>query len=288
MFRLRHFSLCACLLVATCAANEAAAQETPLPATPANPATPAAPLSAARHPWGQFPVGSWKQVRVISETLDSKGNVTNITLTDTKTTLVAVDTKGVSLRVEVIVEVAGKRFASQPQLTKYGYYGEAAGEPIAAKKVGDEEISINGVKIPCETRQTTLDAPPLKRTTVMQYSDAVFPHVLRRETTSTGPDGKQTHTLVETLALEMPQKVLGELKEAAVVRTIRKGQQGTSVTIEVQCEDVPGGVVEHSAQETDETGRVLRRSTLELTDYSIGIGRTDESPQIRRRKRRGR
>jgi hypothetical protein len=32
--------------------------------------------------------------------------------------------------------------------------------------------------------------------------------------------------------------------------------------------DVPGGVVSHSSKEVDKNGRLRRRSTLELLDYS--------------------
>src|SRR5687768_11687188 len=79
------------------------AQEPPMP-----------PLPQEQHPWGRFPSGSWKSVRVVTETLDDKGEVANVTRTETRTTLVAADERGYSLRIESTVEVAGKRFASQP------------------------------------------------------------------------------------------------------------------------------------------------------------------------------
>lgn len=244
-----------------------------------------------QHPWGRFPVGSWKTVRVVSETLDNDGNVANITSTDTRTTLVAADAKGFTLRVEVTVEVAGKRFVSQPQLARHGYFGEAAGEPIVMKKTGEAELVINGVKIACELQQLTLETAQRKRVSTMHHSSQVFPYILRQETTVTeGADAKPTTTLVEIVATGPPEKVLGELKPAAFVKTVRKSAAGSSITLEVQCHDVPGGVVSHSAQELNEAGRTIRRSTLDLVDYSIGNGQTNESPLIRRRKlhRRGR
>lgn len=244
-----------------------------------------AAIRIEQHPWGRFPVGSWKTVRVISETLDDDGNVANITTTDTRSTLVAADTKGFTLKVEVTVEVAGKRFVSQPQLAKHGYFGEIAGEPLAVKKTGDAELTINGVKVPCELQQLTLETAETKRVSTLHYSNAVFPYIMRRETTTTdGPDAKPSSTLVEVVATGPPEKVLGELKPAAFVKTVRNGAGGSSITMEVQCHDVPGGVVSHSAQEMNPAGRTIRRSTLELLDYSIGNGQTNENPLIRRRK----
>jgi hypothetical protein len=244
-----------------------------------------APLPPDHHPWARFPVGSWKSVRVITETLDDDGNVANVSLTDTKTSLVSTDATGVTLRTEVTVEIAGKRFASQPQLTRYGLYGETAGEMVSAKKTGEQELAINGVRFKCETRQVTFTTDQIKRVSTLQYSAERFPYVLRRETTaSDAADAKVSTTLVETIATDLPLKVLGEIEPGASVRTVRSGPKGSAVTLEVQCYNVPGGVVSHTAKEMNEAGRITRRSLLELVDYSIGIGQADENPLIRRRK----
>ena len=43
------------------------------------------------HPWGAFRPGAWKQVCVVTETLDEKGFVKNTSTIETKTTLISVD-----------------------------------------------------------------------------------------------------------------------------------------------------------------------------------------------------
>lgn len=270
MMGFRH-TACA-WLVGLLAAGVVAAQEAPLPAD--------------HHPWARFPVGSWKSVRVITETIDDDGNVANVSITDTKTTLVGSDASGVTLRTEVTVEIAGKQFASQPQLTRYGLYGETAGETVSAKKTGEQEVAINRARFKCETRQVTFTTDQVKRVSTLQYSAERFPYVLRRETTtSDADDAKISTTLVETIATDLPQKVLGEIEPGTFVRTVRSGPKGSSVTLEVQCFDVPGGVVSHTAKEMNEAGRITRRSMLEIVDFSIGVGQADdENPLIRRRK----
>lgn len=251
-------------------------------------AGPAAAQDAAalrsQHPWARFPVNSWKSVRVVSETLDANGLVANVILTETKTTLVAVDDSGYSLRIESMVDVAGKRFASQPQIVKHGYYGETAGQPVTVKKLGDEEVVIDGRAVPSEVRQATFEADGGWRTSKIYVSSRVSPYQLRRETTTEGvPEEQAVRTTVETVAIGLPQKVLNDIHPAAYVKTTRKSPQGTKVTLEVHCDHVPGGVVSHSSSETDAGGKAIRRSTLELIDFAIGGHPATADPVTRRR-----
>jgi hypothetical protein len=97
------------------------------------------------------------------------------------------------------------------------------------------------------------------------------PFVIRRASRATSLDGKQLHrqTQIEVVAVEMPQKVLAETRTAAYVRTIEKYPQGSTVTMEMVCSDVPGGIVAHASREQDDAGRLVRRSTLELVDHGV-------------------
>jgi hypothetical protein len=62
--------------------------------------------------------------------------------------------------------------------------------------------------------------------------------------------------------------------------------------VEIQSADVPGGVVNHSAQERDAAGTVVtRRTSLELIEYGLGSESPEEASPGRRRwfrsRRRG-
>jgi hypothetical protein len=222
-----------------------------------------------QHPWGRFPIGSWKLVRVVSETLDREGRVANITTTDTRTTLVASDKSSYTLRVDVTVEVAGRRFASAPQVMKHGYYGETPGQSVTVKDLGDSQLALDGRLVTCELRQAVVENEGVKRVSTIHYSSSIPPYQLRRETTAEGADDKRATTLVEIVALDLPQRVVDEIKQATYVKTSHKHAQGSKVTLEVQCDDVPGGVVSHWSTESDAEGQTVRRSTLELVDYEI-------------------
>jgi len=241
-------------------------------------------IPADQHPWGRFPVGSWKSVRVTTHTLDAGGNVAGATTTEIRTTVVAADRASYSLRVQSSVEIAGKVFQAQPQVVKHGYYGQPAGASVAVERRGQQELVIDGRTVSSDVHLVSFQSDEGKRTSTIHYSSQVAPHQLRRETTTDGgAETERSRTLVETVALEMPHQVLGQWKPAAHLKTTRTSPQGTKVTIEVHCDDVPGGVVSHVATESDPVGRVVRRSALELIDYGIGGHAPAADPAARRR-----
>jgi hypothetical protein len=226
----------------------------------------------SRHPWAQHSIGSWKEVRVVTETLDASGKVESSSTMETKTTLVAVDASSYRLKVDATVEIAGRRFQSNPKLLTLGFLGESPGQTYQGTVVSEEEVSISGRSIRCQVQEVLIRGGDSRFSVRTHYSADVAPHVLSRHTkvTDVGDAAKRSESIVEVLAVEMPYQVLSQMKPAAFVKTVnRKEGEGSVVTIEVQCLDVPGGVVAHSSQEFDANGRLVRRSTLELVDYEI-------------------
>jgi hypothetical protein len=244
-------------------------------------------LPRDHHPWGSFPVGSWKLVRTTSETLDADGRVTGVTVTDTRTSLTAADENAYTLRSEIAVDVTGRRIATTPQVVKHGYYGEPPGQGLSVKRIGEAPLNIDGRQIVCELRQLIFEEAGAKRISTLHYSADVAPFVLRRETSlDNGSDEKRNSSLVEVIALDLPQRIRGELKQASYVKTTQKLAHGTRVTLEVHCEDVPGGVAAHWASETDASGNVIRRTTLELIGYGLPATTSGTSIALPRRANR--
>lgn len=235
-------------------------------------------LPRLHHEWGQFQPGATKSVRTTTETLDADGRVVNTSVTETTTTLLDADDSAASLRVEVTVEVAGNRFVKRPQDVTLNYSGAIRGRRVTIKHMGPGSVTFDGVKIPCELRQIVVEADDARWTSTIHYSDQIAPYVLERETIVTDPDGNESRyqTSVQVVSLGMPHKVKAEIKTAALIKTVHQSPRGKTITLEVRCEDVPGGVVSHTSKELDTEGRVIRRSTLELIDYD-GM-QIDQSP----------
>jgi len=228
-------------------------------------------VAPEHHPWARFQPGAWKLVRVVTETLDERGRVSSTSITETRTTLLKVEQDGAVLEVRVTVEVAGKRFEVEPQVIKQGFHGELVCPALKVKKSTPGQVAVEGRKIPCQIVALECSSANSKTATNVYYSKSVPPFVLKRESVTTSVDGSdvQNETAAETVALDMPYRVMSETYATAFVRTVQKLPKGTITTWANTTTDVPGGVISHSSKEVDAEGRLVRRSTLELVDYGL-------------------
>jgi len=228
-------------------------------------------LPRASHPWAQFQPGSWKRVRVMTETFDEMGRMTGTTVTETRISVVGVTEAEVSLQSEVAVTLGEKRFAPQAQLIKQPLAADQEGADSVVKTLGEETLAIDGEKLSTEVRQAVWNSDSLRRVRTVHLAKEGSPAILKEATLATDPTGKTKaySTDVEVVALDMPFKLKEELLSTAHRKVTHTNPGGTVVTLEVWSDDVPGGVVAHSSKETDAQGRLLRRSTLELVDYHV-------------------
>lgn len=232
------------------------------------------------HVWGRFCPGTWKQVRLITETVGPNGEITGTTTTETKTTLVRAGANSVTLQIDVTVEVGGKRFQGQSQTVESGFFSEDPGDTSKLKPIGSEQLTIDGRHVTCKIHQVTAGSGQRKQTTRFFLSNDVEPFVLKRETfpISTEGDSSKESSTLEVIALDMPYKVLNEQKTAAFERAIQRTERGTTVTLDVTCVDVPGGVVARTSKELDAQGKIVRRSTLELVNYHVVLQNDEDEP----------
>ncbi len=264
---------------------------------------PAAELNALlqqSHPWARFGQGAWRQVRIVTQSYDEGGQLSDTSVTDNKTTVVEVTPDRVTLEVEVTVEVAGQRFPSQPQIIKQGYAGETLGEMTSAKALDPETITIDGQEIRCESQQIEIVGGVTREASVISFAANRQPAVLRRKSTMSDAAGTKMMQEVtsEVKSLDMARRVLGERepRTAYLVRLEQKNDRGTTITWSWHVPDVPGEVVDQCSKKIDEAGRLVRRTTLELVGY--GRSEVDEvetqgkfgepSRRSRRQQRRGR
>jgi hypothetical protein len=242
-------------------------------------------ISAKMHPWGRFRPGAWKQVRVVTETLDEQGRVVGTNTADVKTTLLDIDDQGVTLEVQTCMEVAGKRFQADPQTVRQGFHGESSDLKFHAKPPTDGNVAIEGRERKCKVWQLDAKGPTEKTTVRVWFSPSLWPYVLRREFTVSDLEGKQksVETNVETVALDMPVQLHDEIQSGAYLKTVHRNGKSVVTTLAVVSPDVPGGVVSHSQKEVDASGRIVRRSTLELVDYSLR-GEDDHRGPVNRKR----
>lgn len=233
------------------------------------------------HRWARFNIGAWSRVQEEAETFDEQGkDVVSTSTTITTTTLKAVDAKSVTLETDVVVEIAGKVFNAQPQTVTKGIFGGDNGQTAKIENVGTGHVTISEERIPCQIRRVTVNGGSDKRVTTIYFSDKVAPYELRRETISTDAQEKTLNyqTTATVIATNLPYQLLANIGTVAFVKTVHTSPKGRTVTIEVHCPTVPGGVVAHSSTEFDDGGRVVHRSVLKLVDYGL-TERVEEAPQ---------
>lgn len=230
-------------------------------------------ITRQHHPWGRFEPGAWKLVRVVTESFDE--NDTLSSTTETRSILEAMEEDGVTLSIEVTVKVGGKRFEAEPQSVKQGFHGELASQGLKLTDLGSGEVVIQGQAIPCRIQQLAFAGPASKTVTKIYYSDTVEPYVLKRESVKTDLEGKVplSETTVNVVALDVPRRILGGITNSAHVKAVHKHAKGMTTTLAVTSMDVPGGVICHTSKQLDESGRLIRRSSLEMIDYGLDVQR---------------
>ncbi len=244
--------------------------------------------------WSEFGVGSWKLVRVYRETLNEEGAVESFSIDETKTTLVEVTEEGYTIRADVVIEVAGRRFQAAPKYFEKSWNGQSADQSIEVQDGGNEKSRLRAVVTPLSSATFSSRAKTPKRHCIVYYSADVAPYVLRMETVGTDAKGEKTdfNTVVEVIAVDMPHKVLSEIKTTSHVQTSeqRHRTDQEKLTVEVQCTKVPGWVVAHSSKLVDKKAdRVVERTTLELLDYeALPVAEQSSRPLMSRRRGRAR
>ncbi len=224
------------------------------------------------HPWGRFHSyrGAWKRYRVVTETLDAAGQVASTSITETKTSLEEADDEGVTLRVESIVEIAGKRLPAEPKRVRQGLRGDWSVGKAVVRNVNASHVTIEGQKIPCRVEEAEIDGPNGKTITRTYYSRLLPPYVLQRESKTLGPDGKvvEEHSF-RVLSLDRPCAIVPQIRRAAWVEAVSTTPNGSTVTRAYTSMKVPGGVVCHDTDERDAEGRIVRHSRLVLLDFGL-------------------
>ncbi|MGQ9771411.1 MAG: hypothetical protein ACUVQG_12730 [Thermogutta sp.] len=224
------------------------------------------------HPWGRFEPGAWKIVRATTESFDTTGQ--SLSITETRAALEEVNAAGVAIRVEVLVEVAGKRFRPEPQIVRQGFHGEPLTSDSKTREIGPVKLTVQGRTIDCEMLEVECSNSGILTVSKIAYSPTVPPYIFLRESTRTDlTKGRVLESSrVEVNVLEVPCRVGLRVLSAAQTRAVQTFPSRSVVTLSLISNEVPGGVVCQTAKETDESGRLIRRTTLELVDFGLRPG----------------
>ena len=66
----------------------------------------------------------------------------------------------------------------------------------------------------------------------------------------------------------LPQRrILARFRPVAEVQITHRHPHGLTTARGINCPDVPGGIVSQSAEDFDASGKLLRRTKIELVDF---------------------
>ena len=140
---------------------------------------------------------------------------------------------GVSLLIDVAVEVGGKQFETQPQVVKQGFHGELRVPGMVVTNLGPAQVTVQGRKINCQVEKVEVADAACRTATKIYYSDEVEPYVLRKESIKIDREGKiLAQTTVEVTALDVLQDVLTDKhgrvdrRRASCVKAVLKTPRG--------------------------------------------------------------
>lgn len=226
------------------------------------------PLEKQQHHWMRFVPGTTRHERITTQTYNADGELQSTSVTEQRTTLLAVTMDSYTLQTETTVELAGKKVQSSNTL-EHGLLADP-GERVSVSELEPQRLEIQDRTVNCRVYQVQ-GSTDLQRWVRKLHVADVAPYILRSETASgSASDTELTQQSVEeVVALEMPYKVLTEIKPTAMRRSTRRHHKGESFRSSIVTPEVPGGVIFESTKELDSGGRLLRRSVLELVDYQI-------------------
>ena len=185
-------------------------------------------LLRKHHPWGTFEPGRGSG-SARSPRRSASGRMSSTT--DAKTTLKEVGPDGVTLQIQVNVEVGGKRSDAPPETIKQGFDNELANSGAIVRELGPGQVTIQGrdrlpdSAVGTDRRDGQDDLQSLLPETARALHPSPGDPQDRRRGKEPERDGLRGD------ALDVPYSVLGEILNTAHIKIVHKNAEGTTTTL---------------------------------------------------------
>ena len=196
-------------------------------------------------------------------------------MTETRLTLVEIQSDGILLKREVTVKMGVRNHTKEPEFVKFNFYDlpfdanttETVGEPVS--------LQISRKVIPCQVRQFERTTPQWREETTLWYSPVLLPFIFQKETRAFSPATPENPTglLIRHSKTNIQRTSVnfrfGNDIQTYRSQTVEQKADSVSLTKTFHSTRVPGGVLRETTVETDIDGNLLFQSSTVLVDYFI-------------------
>lgn len=224
--------------------------------------------SREHHAWARFDEHSWKTTKILTDLIDDAGNITSTVRVETTTRLLETELNRYVLEVDSTVQIGEQNVNRSNQKLKRDINTQGKGFAAAVEKgtlkIGEKEFNV-------DIRVVTLNTKQGKRVSRVNFCKETTPRVLKRTTTYYDKKSAPLYTTTSAVTeFDVKQDVLGDQKTVCRIVTTHKQNGTTTITDELYCADIPGGIISQKIIDKNADDQITRRTTLELTNYAIG------------------
>ena len=244
---------------------------------------------ASTHPWGRFPEGAWKRIRVIrsDDSLETTKRINSRhSFAEYTVTLSQILPDQFSLTWESALTGAGRKWNTQPKTSGSNYWEESADmKPVNFKTKNDLVLEIEGASYPCSWEQIVFENEN-KRVEIKTWrsdASAHLPQILRQERKIyLKKEGEENQLSVSSLyqlsPTSFPYSVMGKVHHVWKSEQTDESSQGKTVTTSLISLTVPGEVVSFDTRQYSPQGELTGQSTGYVVDYGFSCSRNRSEP----------
>ncbi|GHT12294.1 hypothetical protein FACS1894170_06920 [Planctomycetales bacterium] len=228
-------------------------------------------LTETEHPWGTFGNGSYTvtQTKITTYSADAPVRSTQTI----KTVLVSVEDDGVTLQVNESLQLGEKTINKEPHTIRSDFWQEPILQDVKISTGKPLKLVIGKKTVPCETRIYEQKVQGGIKTTTVWWNRYFFPYILR------------TERVLRTTTDVSKEKSAGEIVRQSVTVVVdvsgsssrrkyqlRTTEQSGKITkrVDTLCSNtIPGGIGYSITTETDETGKIVRKSQTNIQEYKV-------------------
>ena len=227
---------------------------------------------ANHHVWAKFPIGSWREVEITTETFDEAGALVGRSVTTQKEILKAMAEDSYVLEIQATVDVSGKQIVGPVNTRILRLLTDQSGSIFSTTRLEDEKILVDDQPLDCQVWDVFYDEEARNLRDRVYYSPEQFPHVIRRETFEVSeehPDDTPAADITSVIARHLPQSFDDHILPCVCIKTTRDREKGSMQVLTMISPGIPGGEVQSWSTDFSAEARPNRWSVLKLLNYGV-------------------